>query len=133
MIKKDYIQRYIDELAKMLAVVINLKENNEPDKAETLLNDFITDYLGTNFDEILAINEKNIINYLLNEKKYNITHFKLLENVLYHKYLFNTDNQKFKNLTLEVLNYLIKTDTDFSVERKNRIDELTVLPSNRKR
>lgn len=126
MIKKDYMQRYIDELSKMLAVVLNFKNNNEPDKAETLLNDFTTDYLKLNFKEILSIPEKDIISYLTENKHYTIIHFKLLEDILYHKYLLNSSHQQLKNLTLEVLNYLTKIDTDFSVERKNRIDELTI-------
>ena len=34
MIRKDYIQRYFDELATILAVVLQLKDNSKPIEAE---------------------------------------------------------------------------------------------------
>ena len=49
MIRKDYIQRYFDEMAKMLAKILFLKQNNEPEKIQEILNDFANDFLKINF------------------------------------------------------------------------------------
>ena len=126
MIKKDYIQRYIDELSKILAVVLQLKQNNEPDKAEDQLNDFSTDYLGVTIQTILKIAPEILINKLIDEHQFTITHFKLSEDVLYHYYLLHPNNKAAKKCTLEVLKHLTQTDIDFSGERDRRIKELTL-------
>jgi len=124
MIRKDYIQRYFDELAKVLAAVLQLKNDLKPIEAETKLNDFSTDFLGVNLSEIEEQNTDKLIDYLIQQKDFTLTHFKLLEDVLYHKYLMNSSDEKIKKLTLEVLKYVAETDTDYSVERNNRINEL---------
>jgi hypothetical protein len=124
MIRKDYIQRYFDELAKVLAAVLQLKNDLKPAEAESKLNDFATDYLGISFEEILSI-KQNHISFLIKNKEFTITHFKLLEDLLYHKFLINPIDDKLKKLTLEVLKYVAENDTDFSVERINRIEELS--------
>ncbi|MBL4670238.1 MAG: hypothetical protein JKY30_13375 [Flavobacteriales bacterium] len=126
MIRKDYIQRYFDELAKVLAVVLQLKNDLKPTEAATKLNDFATAYLGISFEEILSL-KKNHISYLINNKDFSITHFKLLEDLLYHKYLINPSDNQLKKLTLEVLKYVAENDTDFSIERINRIDYLSAV------
>ena len=61
MIRKDYIQRYFDELAKVLAVVLQLKNDLRPTEAATKLNDFATDYLGISFEEILSLKKSTEI------------------------------------------------------------------------
>ena len=123
MIRKDYIQRYFDELAKVLAAVLQLKNDLKPTEAETKLNDFSTDYLGVTFEEILAVKE-NLIPHLIKNKEFTISHFKLLENLLYHKYLINFSDDTLKKITLEVLKYVSENDADYSVERLDRINEI---------
>ena len=125
MIRKDYIQRYFDELAKVLAAVLQLKNNLKPVEAEAKLNDFSTDYLGISFEEVLSIKNENLISFLIENKEFTITHFKLLEDLLFHKYLINSSDDKIKNLTLEVLKYVSENDTNYSFERMERIDNLS--------
>lgn len=124
MIRKDYIQRYFDELAKVLAAVLQLKNDLKPTEAEAKLNDFSTDYLGVTLDELFALETGKLIQHLIKEKAFTLTHFKLLEDILYHKYLINSSDSDLKNHTLEVLKYLTENDTDYSVERVKRIEEL---------
>jgi len=125
MIRKDYIQRYFDELAKVLAAVLQLKNDLKPLEAETLLNEFSNDFLGFNLDEIINLKASDLIQYLSQEKQFTLTHFKILEDLIYHKYLLNPSNKIIKNCTLEVLNYLSKIDKDYSFNRMSRINELT--------
>jgi len=125
MIRKDYIQRYFDELAKVLAAVLQLKNDLKPVEAEAKLNDFSTDYLGIPLSELLSLKPDEAIDYLIIEKEFTLTHFKLLEDILYHKYLINSFDRKLKNHILEVLKYLIENDKDFSIERSNRIEQLS--------
>ncbi len=124
MIRKDYIQRYFDELAKVLAAVLQLKENQKPIEAEEKINDFSTDYLGVSFEEILSIEKESLITFLIKNKEFTITHFKLLEDLLYHKYLINSSDDNLKNITLEVLKYTSENDTDYSFERMDRMDQI---------
>ena len=124
MIRKDYILRYFDELAKVLAVVLQLKNDFKPKEAESLVNDFANNHLGIDLDEIIQIDSNQLISYLIKEKAFTLDHFKLLEDLLYHKYLLNTNNEKLKICTLEVFQYLTKVDTDYSFNRITRIKEL---------
>lgn len=125
MIRKDYIQRYFDELAKVLAAVLQLKNDLKPVEAETKLSDFSTAYLGIDIESIIQIETSELITSLIEKQQFTLTHFKILEDILYHKYLLNTKNQKLKKSTLEILNYLVELDNDYSLERINRIEELT--------
>ena len=125
MIRKDYILRYFDELAKVLAVVLQLKNDLKPLEAESLVNDFASSHLGIDLDEITKTESSLLIDYLIQKKSFTLDHFKLLEDLLYHKYLLNTSNIELKKCTLVIFNYLTEIDTDFSFNRMNRINELT--------
>jgi hypothetical protein len=126
LIRKDYIQRYFDELAKVLAAVLQLKNDFKPIEAETKLNDFSSAYLGVDIESIIQIKTVELITTLIEKNQFTLTHFKILEDILYYKYLMNSKNQKLKKSTLEILNYLAEIDSDYSVERINRIEELTI-------
>ena len=125
MIRKDYIQRYFDEMAKMLAKILFFKQNNEPEKAEELLNEFATDFLKINLKIILETPEDKLIDKLKTELDFDLTKFKLLEELLFQKFLLTPTNISLRNSTLEVINYIIKNDSDFSVERHQRLQELS--------
>ena len=125
MIRKDYILRYFDELAKVLAVVLQLKNDLKPLEAESQVNDFASNHLGIDLDEITKTESSFLIDYLIQKKSFTMDHFKLLEDLLYHKYLLNTSNIELKKCTLLIFNYLTEIDTDFSFNRMNRINELT--------
>tara|TARA_R110001592_G_scaffold231794_2_gene488967 strand:+ start:3491 stop:3868 length:378 start_codon:yes stop_codon:yes gene_type:complete len=125
MIKKDYIQRYLDELSKVLAVVLKLKQNNEPEKADLQLDEFGENFLSLNLNQLIEKYNENSIEDLITKHQFEITHFKILEELLYHKYLLNTDNLVLKRITLDIMNYLSKTDKDFSFDRMTRINQLT--------
>lgn len=127
MIRKDYIQRYFDEMAKMLAKVLFFKKNNEPDKIQEILNDFANDFLKINLKTILETPEEKLIDTLNTEHDFNLTKFKLLEELLFQKFLLTPNDVSLRNSTLEVINYIIKNDSDFSVERHQRLQELSKL------
>lgn len=125
MIKKDYIQRYLDELTKMIAVVLQLKQNNEPELADIKIDEFANNFLNLNLNELVKTDSSQLINLLLTEYKLELTHFKILEELLNQKYLLTPSNLRLKKCTLEVLNYLLKIDKDFSFERQSRVQELS--------
>lgn len=127
MIRKDYIQRYFDEMAKMLAKILFLKQNNKPDKAEELLNEFATDFLKINLQDLLKTSENNLISTLISKHDFDLIQFKLLEELLFQKFLLRPTDISLRNSTLEVINYIIKNDSDFSVERHQRLQELSKL------
>lgn len=124
MIRKDFIQRYLDELSKVLAVVLKLKQNNEPEKADLQLDEFGANFLSINLNQFIENYNENSVEELISIHQFEITHFKILEELLYHKYLLNTDNLALKRITLDIMNYLSKTDKDYSFDRMTRINEL---------
>lgn len=124
MIRKDYIQRYLDELAKMLVKMNHFKQNNEPEKANNQLDEFGLNFLKINLNELILLPKKEIITHLIAHHQFEFIHFIILEDLLFHKYLLDPTNLNLKNCTLEVLNYLIKNDKDYSIERVNRLNQL---------
>jgi len=126
LIRKDYIQRYFDELAKVLATVLQLKNDLRPVEAETKLNDFSTDYLGIPLAELLSLKHDEVIEYLIQEKAFTLTHFKLLEDLLYQQHLLKPTDINLKHITLSILRYTSINDTNYSIERASRIKELSV-------
>ncbi|MBL1231184.1 MAG: hypothetical protein COA31_000535 [Flavobacteriales bacterium] len=127
MIRKDYIQRYFDEMAKMLAKILFLKQNNEPDKIQETLNDFANDFLEINLKNILETPKDKLIDTLKTKHDFDLTKFKLLEELLFQKFLLTPTDISLRNSTLEVINYIVKNDSDFSVERHQRFQELSKL------
>lgn len=125
MLKKDYIQRYVDELTKMIAKVMQLKQNNEPEKANEAIDEFGLDFLKISLDDLINRDNSTIINTLITDKQFELTHFKILDELLYQKHLLTPNNIKLKELTLVVLEYVVKNDTDFSLERNSRIKKLS--------
>ena len=123
MIRKDFIQRHFDELAKVLAAVLKLKNDFKTVEAEAKINDFAKDFLGIYFDEIIAI-KANLLELLIKDKGFTIDHFKLLEELLYHKYLFNPADKNLKETTYAILSYVSKNDANYSFERMERINRL---------
>ena len=126
MIRKDYIQRYFDELAKVLAAVLQLKNDFKSTESEAKLNDFSTDYLGIPLAELLSLTPLEVVDYLIKEKEFTLTHFKLLEDILYQQYLIKQNECNLKKITLTILRYTSVNDTDYSIERAIRIKELSV-------
>jgi hypothetical protein len=124
MIRKDFIQRHFDELAKVLAVVLQLKNEIRPVEADAKINDFANDFLGINFEDILAI-EGSLIEFLKEQNSFTLNHFKILEDLLYHKQLLQPNDHHLKAITLVVLKYVAATDTDYSLERMNRLQNLS--------
>ncbi|MDF1673285.1 MAG: hypothetical protein P1U41_07245 [Vicingaceae bacterium] len=125
MLKKDFIQRYVDELTKMIAKVMQLKQNNEPEKANETIDEFGSDYLKISLNDLLKSDKSTIIDKLISQQDFELTHFKILEELLYQKHLLNVNHIKLKELTLVILRYVVKVDKDFSIERNNRIKTLS--------
>jgi hypothetical protein len=124
MIRKDFIQRHFDELAKVLAAVLQLKNDFKPVEAESKINDFANDFLGIHFEELFAL-EEHLIPHLKEQKAFTLAHFKILEDLLYHKHRLQPNDNPLKAITEKVLNYVALTDTDYSLERMNRLKELS--------
>jgi hypothetical protein len=124
MIRKDFIQRHFDELAKVLAVVLQLKNDLKPVEAEAKINEFANDFLGINFEQILTF-EGTLIEHLKEQNAFTLAHFKILEDLLHHKQLLQPTDQHLKKITLVVLKYVAATDTDYSLERMNRLQNLS--------
>lgn len=125
MLKKDFIQRYVDELTKMIAKVMQLKQNNEPEKANETIDEFGSVYLKISLNDLIESDNSTIIDELINQQDFELTHFKILEELLYQKHLLNVNHTKLKELTLVILRYVVKVDKDFSIERNNRIKTLS--------
>jgi hypothetical protein len=123
LIRKDYIQRYFDELANVLAVVLQLKNDLKPIEADKKINDFAADFLKISLDEIIVVKE-NLIDYLMEEKNFSLDHFKILEDLLFQKHILQPEAEKLKDITLDVLHYLAQNDTNYSLERNSRISKL---------
>ncbi len=126
MIKKDYIQRYVDELAKMIAKMLQLKEANQPKMANNELDDFGNRFLGIDLNELIKLEPNTVINHLVSTENFELIHFKILEDLLFHKYLLNLENSNLKSITFKVLNYQLRSDKDFNMERNNRIKQLVL-------
>lgn len=125
MLKKDFIQRYVDELTKMIAKVMQLKQNNEPNKANEVIDEFGNDFLKIDLNELIGNNHSTVIETLITNNQFEFTHFKILEELLYQKHLLKPNNIELKKLTLVLLQYVVKNDTDFSLERNSRIKKLS--------
>lgn len=125
MLKKDYIQRYVDELTKMIAKVLQLKLNNEPQRANMELDEFGNNFLNLNLNELTLRNPESLIDELITQNQFELTHFKILEELLFQKFEIDKHNEKLKIVTLEVLRYVKKIDTDFALDRDQRIKQLS--------
>lgn len=125
MIRKDYIQRYLDELTKVLAKILQFKQNNEPEKANQQLDEFGNNFLTIDLNELIDQPPHTVITNLIEIREFELTHFKILEELLYQKHLLAPNDVNLKKITLEIVKYVAENDKDFSLERQNKINLLS--------
>ena len=130
MLRKDYIQRMIDEFAKVLGHVIGLKSINQEQLALEELRKGYKTYFGLDADHLAKLSTAEFLPAILEKKELKPQQLEALaqalkvEGDILHESLPPLANELWEK-ALSLFLYLEKTDNaTFSLPRKNAIAEL---------
>lgn len=125
MIRKDYIEKQIDEtgkfLQKLLEKLLGLKEKDI--KSAEAASQALKSELNLDLDKLKGIPEPEFIRFLIEEKRLSITNVDLLAEIMFQLYR-NTNDTDVGRKTLILYNYLKDREKTFSFERYYRMEDL---------
>lgn len=130
MIKKDYILRIIEEVAKFIAILLGLKKAEKYEEALEMVGMAIDEYFHLDPEYIRSLSSNDVAQKLMDEKNLNIKLFEPLADLLHIEAdIFMAMNQKenAKNgyqKAFHLLKFSEQTDRTFSAERLAKISEL---------
>lgn len=129
--QKDYLLKRLEALTKLIALLLGLKENGNIKEGIEKIDESFGLLTGFTIEEIEKLTSENFITYLINNKKTN-NQLECLAELLYWKGKFILIQKDDTALThfhksLLLFQYLQNTDKLYSLQRQEKIAELTVL------
>ena len=133
MIKKDYILRIVEEFAKFLAAIIGLRKEGKFDEALKKIDSVYKSIVDLDPIIIKSMGSDEMMDFLLNEKKFNHHYLKMLAELLFEEglvYHENGDPISAQNVLQKakiLINHLMENDSTFSFdwyEKINMIDSV---------
>ncbi|MCD8178753.1 MAG: hypothetical protein LUE98_15605 [Tannerellaceae bacterium] len=129
MLKRDFIMVMIEELGKAVAQMITNRNHGATRKNESLVQvAYSTLKVDTHF--LLKSSPEEMREYLDKEDGTVLQRMELAAKVLLEEsYLYPEQQQEMRQKVKDILEYIQKHDTTFSLERVNMINELIQAPS----
>lgn len=98
--KRDYLVKQFEEFAKVMAILLGLKREDNYSELNDLINESVKKYTSTEIDFVESLINENLIDILTTEKKLNDEQLKILADLLYEKaeyYSMTQQNQALNN------------------------------------
>jgi hypothetical protein len=133
--QRDYIQKQIDQLervlAKLLSSLLNLKSQGKINKAMKMVDQNLKKELDLDVQAIMAIPTENLIEILKDKKNLNIENLGSLADILFllgasHPAKGAKSEILFKQC-LTIFEYLEKLETTYSFERHQRMEHIKTM------
>jgi Tfp pilus assembly ATPase PilU len=127
MLKRDFIMVQIEELGKVIAQIIGLRNENATRKIPQLVQ-VVYDSLKIDRDFLLSGEPHDIRQFLDGEDGAGLQRLEIAVKALLEEAYVDTDNAKaIRSKAKELLEYIQARDTTFSLERIQLLDELKRL------
>ncbi len=125
---RDYLVKRLEAFLKFIAMLMGLKEKENPAEAIEKINEAFSTYSGLSTEEIETIQPENFITYIHSEKKVTTEQQEQLAELLYWKAVFLKQSGQsyttyFKK-SLLLFQHIQDNSKIFSLERENRIQEI---------
>ena len=127
MIQKDYIERMATQIAKMIAEMLGFDTSERLERIEEIFNTM----LDGEIDKLEDLDGLDLIEYLSESKKLQITEIELLANLLHLKGNTLQENnmellsKKYWMKAYDLLNYVDQEMNIFSIERRDILSDLS--------
>jgi hypothetical protein len=121
----------LEMMAELLAILLGLIKKGDTQQAQKRINNAYRDFLKQDAVFFDAISADEMINELLEKHDYTNDHLNILSQLFYveGEVSIKTQNQERGKLmfakALKILNYLDQTEANFSLERNNRIQQVS--------
>ena len=125
MVQGDYLLRQVEQLGKVLGMLIFSKGNGKLNM-EIANQAFKSEGLGFDIDELLSLDEENLIDFLKTDKNIDVKNLEKLADIL----LFVAENNisefsdKLYVMSLKMYKYLEELESIYSFERNIKIDKI---------
>ena len=134
MIRRDYLQRQIDQLGKamgkLLSDMMNLKEQGKTSLAIETVSQTLHTAVDYDLEALLEIPEENFLDKMRNDKKMKRYHIDTLADILYESAAAYEDldfpekaEALFRRAKI-LFEYLNETDTTYSFVRYTKVEKI---------
>ena len=136
MIRKDYILRIVEEFAKFLAAIVGLKREGKFDEALKKIDQVYNGMIDLDPIILKSIDQDELMDFLLNEKKFNLHYLKMIAELLFEEgqiYAENGDPVSARNVLEKariLINYLMENDPTFSFDWYEKISVIDSIIGN---
>ncbi len=127
MIRKDYIQKIIEEFAKALATIMGLKEDGEYGKALDKIDEAYVGTMDVDPKILRSIDESELVEFLQIEKQFDNQYLKMIAELLFEEgqvYVETGDPVSARNVlgkAKKLIEYLMENDATFSFNWYDKI------------
>lgn len=132
MLQRDYIQRMIEQISKIMALLMGL---DVPEERIKIINEAYEEWLKTNPDFLRTLSPDNIVEVLVRGKGYNAEQIEFLAELMAEEGKAELDRgnitagQDLLRKTLVLFDYVNDEQQLFSIERMQKIGEVEALLS----
>ena len=136
MIRKDYILRIVEEFAKFLAAIVGLKREGKFDEALKKIDQVYNGMIDLDPIILKSIDQDELMDFLLNEKKFNLHYLKMIAELLFEEgqiYAENGDPVSARNVLEKariLIDYLMENDPTFSFDWYEKISIIDSIIGN---
>lgn len=134
MIRKDYIEKQVEQLALVIARIIseitNAKASGKVDSGITIADEFLKTEFDVEFAKLAAMDKQHLVDYLIKNKNIHLYKLDLLADVLFATAELHEKSEKqniAKSLyekTLLIYQYVNNKQKTFSQIRQEKISQL---------
>lgn len=127
---RDYIEKELEKLNKVLGVIFSLKQQNKNTEIVSYINDFTIKNYDFNSDLLINDEQYDIVQDLYDQKKLTIGQIEIIAELLFEKaQVFELEEafdmaSKFYTPSLKLMEFLKTRSTVFSVERNLKINTI---------
>lgn len=130
MYQKDYILRMVEEMARVIAALVDLKQNKEFDKAYDLIEKTFDEKLGIEKDILLSMDQDELVDRLTDEFDYTASHLGMMAELLKLEadLLFDDEDRvqagEIYRKALVLYNHVDKENKTYSFDRIKKVSAI---------
>jgi len=128
--EQDYIMRQINQigrvLGKIFATILGLRKQGNVSESIEITNQTLKSELDFDIEELIAIYNNDLINFLIKEKNFNNNNIEKLADILYiiADEALKDKKEKIYEKCLVMYEYLDKFGDIFSLDRHMKIEQI---------
>ena len=131
--QKDYFLRYIEQLGKVMAVLMGLRDKGEAGKMLEVINEAYMNLLKVDSEYLKSLSEEVLLKVMIDKKELVSEQLEVAAELLLEEANIHYENNNLKECkgmykkSLILFNHLHEMDRTFSFERIDKMERIKLL------